>query len=62
MKKKSAQLELLKNERIKDEVSLNLEKENFIREIKKFKKEDIVKETKKEELTIWQRIIRVLIN
>lgn len=62
MKKKSAQLELLKNERIKDEASLNLEKENFIREIKKFKKEDIVKETKKQELTIWQRIIRVLIN
>jgi hypothetical protein len=45
----------------KDNLELEREKENFIKEIKKIKKEDIVS-PKKEKLTLWQRIKKVLMS
>lgn len=62
MRKKSEQLSWLKNEIEKDDMNLLREKENFIKEIKKINKEDIIKEKPKQKLTIWQRIIKVLMN
>ena len=62
MKKKSEQLDWLKNEVIKDEISLKSEKERLIERIKSLKKDDIVKEPIKEKLTLWQRILKVLMN
>ena len=59
MTKKSNQLEWLQNEITKDSISLNKEKEEFIKSIKKYKKEDILPE-KPKKLTIWQRIMKVL--
>lgn len=61
MKKKSKQLEMLKNEAIKDALSLKHEKEILINEIKKYKKEDILP-VKPKKLTIWQRLLKVLTN
>ncbi len=61
------QLEWLENEKRKDQTELNSEVSNFINEIKKLKKTDIIKkeEPKKEEfkevkLTLWQRLKKVL--
>jgi hypothetical protein len=48
----------LKNEFEKDEKELNREKEELIKKIKKYKKEDIL--PKKNKLTIWQRIKMIL--
>jgi|LauGreDrversion4_2_1035121.scaffolds.fasta_scaffold388249_2 hypothetical protein len=62
MKKKSEQLNWLKSEIDKDDKQLLKEKDDFIKNIKKIKKDDIVKEQPKQKLTIWQRIIKVLIN
>lgn len=62
MKKKSEQLNWLKSEIEKDNISLKNEKDNFINQIKKIKKEDIIKEQPKQKLSIWQRIIKVLMN
>jgi hypothetical protein len=59
MTKKSKQLDWLQNEIIKDKISLNQDKEEFIKNIKKYKKEDILPE-KPKKLTIWQRIMKVL--
>jgi hypothetical protein len=59
MTKKSKQLEWLQNEIIKDKISLNQDKEEFIKNIKKYKKEDILPE-KPKKLTIWQRIMKAL--
>jgi hypothetical protein len=42
----------------KDEQELNKEKMMFISELKKIKKEDIIKQPEK--LTLWMRIKRVL--
>jgi len=57
----------LENEKRKDQTELNSEVSNFINEIKKLKKTDIIKkeESKKEEfkevkLTLWQRLKKVL--
>jgi hypothetical protein len=53
--------EWLKNEIKKDEKELENEKSKFLKEIKKFKKEDIVplkKETPK--LSLWMKIKKVL--
>ena len=60
-KKKSKQLEWLKNEIIKDSHSLKNEKEILISEIKKYKKEEIIP-VKPKKLSIWQRIIKVLMS
>ena len=45
----------------KDKTELNKEKNDFINKIKQHKKQDIVTD-KKEKLTIWQRIKKVLTN
>ncbi len=59
MKKKSEQLEWLNNEKTKDKKELEREKMSLINEIKKLKKEEIV--TKKiEKISLWKRIIKVL--
>jgi hypothetical protein len=49
----------LKNEINKDESWISKEKQNFINEIKKYKKEDILPE-KPKKLTLWQRLKKVL--
>jgi len=63
-KKKSKQLEWLTNEIIKDELSLKSEKNVLINEIKKYKKEEIIPiiPIKPKKLSIWQRILKVLMN
>ena len=59
MKKKTEQLEWLNNEKTKDKKELEREKMSLINEIKKLKKEEIV--TKKiEKISLWKRIIKVL--
>jgi len=58
MKDKQSQINWLKNEFEKDEKELNREKEELIKKIKKYKKEDIL--PKKNKLTIWQRIKMIL--
>ena len=62
MKKKSEQLNWLKSEIDKDDKQLLKEKEDFIKNIKKIRKDEIVKERPKQKLSIWQRIIKVLMN
>ena len=59
MKNKSTQKEWLEKEIIKDEIQTNREKLELIKEIKKYKKEDILPQ-KPKKLTIWQRIKKVL--
>jgi len=49
----------LKNEISKDEVWILNERDKFINEIKKYKKEDILPQ-KPKKLTLWQRIKKVL--
>jgi hypothetical protein len=53
------QTKWLEKEILKDEVKLIKEKNDFINEIKKFNKEDIVPK-KPKKLTLWQRIKKVL--
>lgn len=61
MKKKSKQLEWLSSEIIKDELILKNEKESLINEIKKYKKEEIIKKTiTTNKLSLWQRILKVI--
>jgi len=62
MKKKSEQLNWLKSEVEKDSRQLIKEKQDFIKQIKSIKKDDIIKEQPKQKLSIWQRIIKVLMN
>lgn len=52
--KKEKMLNWLENEKNKDRLELLREKNKFIQEIKKNKKEDFFKPTKK--LTLWQKI------
>jgi hypothetical protein len=59
MKNKSTLIEWLDKEIKKDEEQTNLEKLKYIKEIKKFKKEDILPQ-KPKKLTIWQRLKKVL--
>ena len=49
----------LQNETEKDKLNLENEKNNFIEEIKKLKKEDLL--PKEEKLNIWQRIKKTLV-
>ena len=53
--------EWLKNEMIKDESWILKEKNDFINQIKKYKKEDILPE-KPKKLNLWQRIKKVLVS
>jgi hypothetical protein len=50
----------LNSEIEKDQVDLNNEKNRFINQIKKIKKEDIIPVQKEIKLTIWQKIKKVL--
>jgi hypothetical protein len=49
----------LQNEVKKDQESLEREKKDFIQQIKKIKKEELLP-VKKEKLSLWQRIKTVL--
>jgi hypothetical protein len=50
----------LNNEIEKDILNLNNEKNRFIEQIKKIKKEDIVLNQKEIKLTLWEKIKKVL--
>ena len=58
-KKVSKELEKLYREEVKNFIDLENEKEKFINEITKFKKEDILPKLPKK-LTLWQRMKKVL--
>lgn len=58
MKNKSQQIGWLEKEINRDKTELEREKNEFINQIKKYKKEDIL--PKKIKLTLWQRIKKVL--
>jgi hypothetical protein len=60
MTNKSQQLNWLEKEVNKDKKELDLQKQQFIQQIKNIKKEDIFKESKPKKLNIWQRIKKVL--
>ena len=61
MKNKSLQQQLdwLEREKQKDELMLNIEKNQLISQIKKIKKEEVLP-PKPKKLTLWQRIKKVL--
>jgi hypothetical protein len=59
MKTKSSLLKWYDKEIRKDVVELTFEKDKFIQEIKNLKKEDIIP-VKKQKITLWQRIKKVL--
>ena len=58
-KKVSKELEKLNREEVKNFIDLEKQKEKFINEITKFKKEDILPKPPKK-LTLWQRLKKVL--
>jgi hypothetical protein len=58
MKNNETKIQWLQNELKRDEEDLEREKLDFISEIKKFKKQDLI--PKPEKLTLWQRIKTVL--
>jgi hypothetical protein len=62
MKNKLELIDWLEKERNKDQLELDVEKNNFINEIKKLKKTDLIKkeEPKEVKLTLWQRLKKVL--
>jgi hypothetical protein len=62
MKNKLELINWLEKERNKDQLELDVEKNNFINEIKKLKKTDLIKkeEPKEVKLTLWQRLKKVL--
>jgi hypothetical protein len=62
MKNKLELINWLEKEKHKDQIELDVEKNNFINEIKKLKKTDLIKkeEPKKVKLTLWQRLKKVL--
>lgn len=59
MKNKSEQLDWLEKEILKDKKELDFEKNKFIQQIKKLKKEELLPQ-KPKKLTLWQRIKKVL--
>lgn len=60
MTDKEKNLQWLKNEIEFDEREINREKMEFISQIKKLKKEDIIP-TKEEKISLWQRVKKVLL-
>jgi CRISPR/Cas system-associated protein Cas10 (large subunit of type III CRISPR-Cas system) len=58
--KKEQKLELLRSEIEKDMIDLENEKRKFIEQIKKVKKEEIIKPKEEKKLTLWNRIKKVL--
>lgn len=61
MRKKSEQLDWLQNQMSKDNDELIKEKNKLIEDIKKLKKEDLVKKPEQTKISLWKRIIKVLI-
>ncbi len=59
-KKKLKMINWLDKEVQKDKIELDREKQELINRIKKLKKEDVLP-NKPKKLTIWQRIIKVLV-
>jgi len=53
------ELEWLEKEKIKDKIQLEREKEDFIKQIKQFKKEEILPK-QPEKISLWKRIKKVL--
>ena len=53
------QIDWLEREKQKDKLELEKEKQQFINQIKKIKKEDVLPQ-KPKKFTIWQRIKKVL--
>jgi len=49
----------LEKEKIKDKIQLEREKEDFIKQIKQFKKEEILPK-QPEKISLWKRIKKVL--
>lgn len=60
MKTKSKQLDWYNNELVKDQLELEKEKNDFIKEIKKLKKEDLLK-PKTKKLTFWQKLRKIIL-
>ncbi len=60
MKNKLNQIDWLNKQIEKDKNELETDKLKFINEIKNTKKENIITTPKKEKLTIWQRLKKVL--
>ncbi len=56
--KNEKMLQLFKQSLEKDKIDIEKDKMNFISEIKKYKKEDIIPVPKK--ITLWQKIRKVL--
>lgn len=59
MERNQKLLKWLENEQLKDKKELDIEKQNLINQLKKLKKEDLLPEIPKQ-LTLWQRIKKVL--
>ena len=59
-KELEAKEKLFKNEVERDTIELETEKIKLIEQIKKIKKEDILKPKTKEKITLWKRIKKVL--
>ena len=60
MNKNEKILKWYHNEAQKDDIELKQHKENLINSIKKIDKSDIFEESKKEKITLWKRIKKVL--
>jgi len=60
MRTKSERLDWYNNELRKDQLELDKEKNDFIKEIKKIKKEDLIK-TKPKKLTFWQKLKKIIL-
>ncbi len=60
MRTKSERLDWYNNELRKDQLELDKEKNDFIKEIKKIKKEDLIT-TKPKKLTFWQKLKKIIL-
>ena len=60
MRTKSEQLDWYNNELKKDQESLNKEKIEFINQITKFKKEELIN-PKPKKLTFWQKLKKIIL-
>jgi len=61
MTEKEQQLEWLKNEIEKDTIDLENEKQRIIDQIKKLRKEEIIKPKEQPKIKLWNRIKKVLL-
>lgn len=54
-------LQWLQSEKVKDHKELEKEKNDFIKGLKKIKKEDLFKKPEKEKITLWKKIKLILL-